>query len=180
MLWGNVVRAFPAAFCLVAALVLSASQPVLAFENQWHLGVGAGIANYDRGSSVAPAFGIHGAYGLSDSFDARLELINSWHSSDPLGAALLGVTCKLDVIQLIPWGGLAVGGYYLGDGLSGKGRNSFEPGMAALFGLDYAWSREWGLSLALGLHMLPFAEDRTPVAVRATTALLRVEHRWGW
>lgn len=174
------MRAFPAVFGLVAVVVSAVTRPSLAFENQWHLGVGAGLANYDRASSIAPAFGVHGAYGLSDSFDARLELINSWHSSAPLAAALAGITYKLDVIQLIPWGGLAVGGYYLGDGLSGKGRNSFEPGVAALLGLDYAWSREWGLSLAFGLHMLPFAEDRTPVALRYTTSMLRIEHRWGW
>jgi hypothetical protein len=134
----------------------------------------------DRQLRSSVAFGLHGAYGLSDSFDARLELLNSWHSSDPIGAALLGVTYKLDVIQLIPWGGLAFGGYYLSDALSGNGRNRLEPGMAALFGLDYAWSREWGLSLAFGLHMLPFAEDRTAVALRYTTAMLRLEHRWGW
>lgn len=170
-------RAVPWVSLVVAALAV---RPAHAFDNQWHLGIGAGIANYDRASTVAPAFGVHGAYGLSDSFDARLELMNSWHSSEPLAAALAGLTYKLDVIQLIPWGGLAVGGYYLGDAWSGRGRSSFEPGAAALLGLDYAWSREWGLSLALGLHLMPFAEDRGALTPRYTTAMLRIEHRWGW
>lgn len=152
----------------------------LAFENQWHLGAGLGIAAYDRVKSVAPAIGIHGAYGLSDSFDARLELTNSWHASAPLSSALLGVTYKLDVISVIPWGGLAFGGYYLGDALSGSGREKIEPGMAGLVGVDYAWSRQWGMSLAIGMHLLPFAEDRSALALRYTTTMLRIEHRWGW
>lgn len=173
------MRAFPVVLGFTVVLSLAKARPAWAFENQWHLGAGLGVGNYDR-ATVGPALGLHGAYGLSDSFDARLELLNSWHSSKPIAAALLGITYKLDVIQLIPWGGLAFGGYYLSDAWAGKGRNNFEPGMAALVGLDYAWSREWGLSLAFGLHMLPFAEDRTPVALRYTTSMLRLEHRWGW
>jgi hypothetical protein len=113
-------------------------------------------------------------------FDLRLELMNSWQGANPLSSALLGVTYKLDIIQLIPWGGLVAGGYRLGGTLAGDGRNRFEPGIAALFGLDYAWSRQWGFTSAIGLHMLPFAEDRSPMALRYTTFMLRIEHRWGW
>jgi hypothetical protein len=168
--------------CCVALLasVLLAARPAAAFENQWHLGAGLGVADYDRGTKLGPALGLHGAYGMSDCFDARLELMSSLHGSDPLSLALLGITYKLDIIQLIPWGGVAVGGYYLGKALAVPGRSSVEPGVAALFGFDYAWSRQWGASLAIGLHMLPFAEDRTPIALRYATAMLRLEHRWGW
>lgn len=166
---------------LFPGLLLFGTRSALAFENQWHLGAGAGIAAQERDPSLGPAFGIHGAYGVSDLFDARLELINSWHGSAPIGAALLGITYKLDVIQLIPWGGLAAGGYYFSDTLRGKARNQVEPGGAALVGLDYAWSREWGASLALGMHFMPFIDDnRSPAALRYTTFMLRVEHRWGW
>jgi hypothetical protein len=165
---------------VLPALLLLAARPAAAFENQWHLGAGLGFAGYDRGTPFGPAVGLHGAYGLSDSFDARLELMNSWHSAAPLASALAGVTYKLDVISLIPWGGLAFGGYYLSDTLAGRGRNNVEPGAAFLFGLDYAWARQWGLSFAMGLHVLPFADDRTPMALRYTSAMLRLEHRWGW
>ena len=179
MLWGIIVRQAFAISLILSIAVSAVPRTSTAFENQWHLGVGAGLANYDRGS-VAPSLGLHGAYGMSDSFDARLELLGSLHGTDPIAAGLVGITYKLDVIQLIPWGGLAAGAYYLGDRWSGEGRNRFEPGGAVLLGLDYAWSRKWGLSLAFGLHMMPFAEDRTPVALRYTTSMLRIEHRWGW
>jgi hypothetical protein len=168
---------------VVAAAVVTATllaPNALAFENQWHLGGGLGVAKYDRRADWGPLVGVHGAYGLSDSFDARLELASSLHSSEPLGSALLGVTYKLDVIQLIPWGGLAVGGYYLGDALAGKRRSAFEPGGAIFLGLDYAWSRQWGLGLAFGSHFMPLAQDRSAMIPRYTTAILRIEHRWGW
>lgn len=166
---------------LLTGLALLVTAPALAFDNQWHLGVGAGMAAQERNPSLGAAFGVHGAYGLSDLFDARLEILNSWHGSAPMGAALLGITYKLDVIQLIPWGGLVAGGYYFSDALTGKGRKTFEPGGAALMGLDYAWSREWGASLALGMHFMPFIDDnRSIAALRYTTLLLRIEHRWGW
>lgn len=165
---------------LLSVAAVCVACPAMPFENQWHLGAGLGVAAYDRVKGVAPAVGLHGAYGMSDSFDARLELTNAWHASHALSSALLFVTYKLDVIQLIPWGGIGFGGYYLGDALSGQGRAKLEPGMAALFGLDYAWSREWGLSLAIGAHFMPLADDRSAMALRTTTALLRLEHRWGW
>lgn len=168
-------------FRAVPWLVLFATGSAWGFDNQWHLGAGAGIAAQERDPSLGPGFVIHGAYGLSDLFDARLELLNSWHGSSPMGAALLGLTYKLDVIQVIPWGGLAVGGYFFSDALTGKGRSNFEPGAAALLGIDYAWAREWGASLALGMHFMPLIDDnRSPLALRYTTFLLRFEHRWGW
>jgi hypothetical protein len=177
----------PFPFALVASVgVLFVSFSAHAFDKQTYLGGGFGVSNYDRGQSIGPTASLYGAYGINDSFDGRLELMSSLLKPDGgssrslLNSALLAVTYKLDVIQWIPWAGLGVGVHQMSDGLSGPKRNHFEPGLSILFGLDYAWSRKYGLSLAFGLHALPFTEDSNVAALRYTTSVLRFERRWGW
>jgi hypothetical protein len=166
--------------------VSASSANVWAFEGQTYLGAGLGIANYDRATSVGPAASLYAAYGLSDSFDGRLELISSWNEAEGqssrsfLNSALAALTYKLDVIQIVPWGGLGLGVHQFGSKLAGPHRNSVEPGVSVLLGIDYALHREYGLSLAFGLHSMPFAEDGSPASLRYTTSLLRFERRFGW
>jgi hypothetical protein len=75
---------------------------------------------------------------------------------------------------------MGLGVYQMSDALAGPKRSNVEPGVALLIGFDYAWSREYGLSLAIGLHALPFTDDSNVAKVRYSTALLRFERRWGW
>ena len=157
-----------------------------AFDKQTYLGGGFGASNYDRGKTVGPIANVYAAYGISDAFDARLDLTSTWlkpvasQERRFLSSALLACTYKLDVIQWIPWGGVGIGVHHLGGELAGPKRNSFEPGLSLLFGLDYAWSRAYGLSLAFGLHTMPFTQDSNPIALRFTTSILRFERRFGW
>jgi hypothetical protein len=165
---------------------LSVSLSALAFDKQTYLGGGLGVGNYDRGQTLGPTASLYGAYGISDSFDGRLELMSSLlkpvgsSSQGFLNSALLAFTYKLDVIQWIPWAGLGIGVYQMNSELAGPKRNSIEPGLSVLFGLDYAWSREYGLSLAFGLHALPLTEDSNVAALRYTTSVLRFERRFGF
>lgn len=156
-----------------------------AFENQWHLGGALGIAKHARVDGVAPLVGVYGAYGLSDMFDLRLELGATRLHADGervtyLSQALGGVTYKLDVIQLIPYGGVLVGASRGTHRLDDKAKDRFEPTVSLLFGLDYALSRATGLGLAVGLHAMPFEESGDATASVLTTVLLRAEHRFGW
>jgi len=105
---------------LSIAGVLLVSTPAGAFERQWHAGAGLGISAYPRYYPVGPALGLNAAYGISDVFDLKLELLGSDHSysADPGLApakavpfsAVLGLSYKLDVLQWIPYFAL-LGGY---------------------------------------------------------------------
>ncbi len=70
--------------------------------------------------STALVFGGYGAYGLSDMFDANLELMASGHEFVPgqttrVYSAAAGLTYKVDVIEWVPYvGGLL--GWYAFDG----------------------------------------------------------------
>jgi len=190
------VRLHSTALKVLALGFLLNSSIAHAFDKQTYLGGGFGASNYDRGQTLGPIANVYAAYGISDSFDARLDLTSTWlkpiateeRRLEPsateerrfLSSALLSCTYKLDVIQWIPWGGVGIGVHHLGGELAGPKRNSFEPGLSLLFGLDYAWSRAYGLSLAFGLHTMPFTQDSNPIALRFTTSILRFERRFGW
>ncbi len=65
-----------AAFVLGVGLSLALSaapRSADAFEREWHLGVGGGVASGTE-LGMSPALSAYAAYGLSDVFDARLEL----------------------------------------------------------------------------------------------------------
>ncbi|MGC4063687.1 MAG: hypothetical protein QM784_03400 [Polyangiaceae bacterium] len=70
--------------------------------------------------------------------------------------------------------------HQFGSDLAGPKRHAFEPGVSVLLGIDYAFNREYGLSLAFGLHSLPFTGEDSPAALRYTTSVLRFERRFGW
>src|SRR5262245_60114822 len=88
----------------------SLSRGACAFERQWRLGAGVGVAN-GNGWSLSPAVAAYAAYGLSDVFDARLELtargyhVGSAQNPNAL-SAMAGVAYKLDVLRWVPWAGV--------------------------------------------------------------------------
>lgn len=151
-----------------------------AFERQWHLGAGAGISN-GKGLEMSPAVGVYAAYGLSDVFDARLELTaRGYGLASELNphqlSAMLGLVYKLDVLRWVPWGGVYVG--YQGFEAAPRQELLFKRHDAALglgLGLDYAFSRSFGAGFTLRF------DDALSNAEAATfDALLRAEYRWGW
>jgi hypothetical protein len=161
------------------------SGPVNAFERQWHVGgaVGAGFFS-DPETKAGPLVGLYGAYGLSDMFDAKLELNGATHGHTDgrvnLVSVSAGLAYKVDIIEWIPYFGAQVGYYYLsGDVLPGELGNH-EVGLSLELGLDYALSRATAAGVGLRYH--GFLHD--PMSSLADApywgGLLRLEHRWGW
>ncbi|RYZ10025.1 MAG: hypothetical protein EOO73_00115 [Myxococcales bacterium] len=157
-----------------------ASRPAHAFERQWHLGAGAGVTS-GNGLKLSPAVGAYAAYGLSDVFDARLELTaRGYHlgsEQDPSAlSAMAGVAYKLDVLRWVPWAGVYAG--YLVFFEDPRQELSFARRDLALglgAGLDYAFSRSWGAGVTLR-----FDDALTSSSASTFDALLRAEYRWGW
>lgn len=125
------------------------------------------------------ALSLHGAYGLSDVFDARVELRSSLHSRAGKGVGLtvlsqaaVGLAYKLDVIEWVPYFGIRAGYYQF----SSQPVTPFAErgGMIGAFGgVDYAFSRSAGVGFELDYDtLLPDGG--------AFAALLHAEYRWGW
>ncbi len=124
---------------------------------------------------------VHGAYGLSDVFDLRLQLSASRHAprgKDPaspsvtLGQASVGVAYKLDVIEWVPYFGVRVGGLLFNQGPV-PGYDRFSPTIGGMAGVDYAFSRNFGAGAEL-------AQDLVLPEGSVTVALARLEYRWGF
>jgi hypothetical protein len=156
------------------ATVLLSGPPARAFERQWHLGGGLGAAA-PTDYSAGPAFGIHGAYGLSDVFDLRLELQASRNGVGSLPVSFYGtrlaLAYKVDVIQWIPYAAISGGGF----AIAWEGAALFRPSAGVMLGLDYAVSRHVGLGV-LGAGDYVFVES----GVTVLALLVRAEYRFGW
>lgn len=176
----------PVLAVVFALSALCATGRASAFERQWHLGGGIGATAYPNTYSLGPAIGVNGAYGISDVFDLKAELLGSLHGYDlspttrehiePLSLAA-GLSYKLDVLQWIPYGSLLVGYSHIG-GMPAP-RESFHRDdliAAVVLGLDYAVSRDFGLGLSLRGDL----RLTTPSAGQSFTPMLRAEYHWGF
>lgn len=168
----------------VAALLLP--RVAHAFEGQWHLGGGLGLMTYGGDTRLTmPELAVHGAYGLSNVFDLRLELgesfpLSSGSSSRSLGYAEGLFAYKLDVIEWIPWAALGVGAFAATGDLQGSRRDSLQPAASLWLGLDYAFNREWGLGAFVSMHSWFADSTRSGLRYAAANFGLRIERRFGW
>lgn len=175
-----------------------------AFEREWHLGGGLGLAAAP-GYFLGPAGGIYGSYGVSDAFDVRAELSTSIQgrlrrdsqtgTPNPDGSPApdcrtapdgttppecttaffsfkAALTYKLDVIRWIPWIGPSVGG--LASGQQKWPFDAMQPTVGVIAGLDYAWTRHFGVGLCLSGD---YGFDQAAVY---GAGYLRAEYHWGW
>jgi hypothetical protein len=171
---------------LAGLAVLGVTSGAQAFERQWHVGGGAGVATFAaRDVKAGPLAGIHAAYGISDTFDVRAAWFGSLHHLDDerfsIGAVTAGLAYKLDVLALVPYAGLQVGYYRLSSSGARPGSlGRHEPGFSADLGLDYAVRRHLGLGFELRFH--GFLSDPLSSLGDAPyfTGMLRAEYRWGW
>jgi hypothetical protein len=159
-----------------SALVLALAPSAWSFERQWHAGVDAGYAGLtgDNGASGYGG-GAHLAYGLSDAFNALLELDISRHPGDntTIWSGGAGAAYTIDVARAVPYLGLLAGGYKLHGDLSSTGL-----GFQVVLGLDYQLERNWAIGVQARMHTI-FAGD--PVGVREyATTFLRAEYVWGF
>lgn len=160
--------------------LFAVSSSARAFERQWHVGAAAG-ASTGQGLELSPALGAYAAYGLSDVFDARLEVTARGYDlmsdTEPNAlSAMVGVAYKLDVLRWVPWAGVYVG--YLGFLEPPRLDSPFKQHDVAIglgLGLDYGISRSLGLGITL--H---FDDALSRAETSTLDALLRAEYRWGW
>jgi hypothetical protein len=157
-----------------------------AFENQWHLGAGVnGLSFSGDKNYFVPTLNLYGAYGLSDMFDLRLETgagvpLSSAKSGSSLEYGELVFAYKLDVIEWIPWAGLGAGVFAATGDFQGVRREAIQPAASLWFGIDYAFSREWGVGGLFALHSWVTDSTRSNVRMAATQFGLHVERRFGW
>jgi opacity protein-like surface antigen len=157
----------------VGLVALACAPSAAAFERQWHAGGDIGMATlFSGGGSTGLAGGGHLAYGLSDAFNAMLELDVSRHPSlgETVYSAGLGACYTLDVTRWVPYGGLLAGGYRI---VGTPSSSSF--GVQIAVGIDYQFKR----NLAAGLQ-LRFHEMLVGDMASYTTTLLRIEYLWGF
>lgn len=169
----------------VLAVLLLTSGSAQAFEREWHLGAGVGISDLTAsGIGWGPELGVHGAYGISDSVDVRLEGRFSRH---PLRLESQGIdeqrnffrveaalAYKLDILRWVPWAALGVGYLHaLEKPLPQQDLARANPLLSGTLGLDYAVSRNFGLGIvARGAVLLEGTVDYG--------GQLRAEYRWGF
>ncbi len=170
---------------LIAGAVLVLTTPASAFERQWHIGGGAGIASFaNGGTSSGPALGVHGAYGLSDVFDLKLDLLTSTHTIENDRLRLLsgtaGIAYKMDILRWVPYFGVQFGYYHLGGSQRPGELPEREAGMSIDLGLDYAVKRNFGLGLQLRYHGFLNNPMSSLGDAPLFTGLLRAEYRFGW
>lgn len=168
----------PLAFAGALAVLLAGGH-ASAFERQWHFGAGAGIASPGSGFKLGPAIGVHAAYGLSDVFDARLEVLLSQHvaadqtlAADQFYGAKLGIVYKLDVIQWIPYFGVSAG--FLGAPRAREPYRSAQATLGLMGGLDYAIARN------LGVGVIGTVDYTVGPPATLTAGLAHAEYRFGW
>ena len=117
-------KAVPIAAAFVACLTLGRSAN--AFERQWHVGIDGGYAViFDPGVSGFGG-GAHAAYGISDSFNAMLELDVTHHpnaaltlgtgesartfSLETVASGGAGIAYTIDVARAVPYVGVLAAG----------------------------------------------------------------------
>lgn len=174
-----VLAVLAVAACAVAMTLSTRAQ---AFERQWHAGVDLGYAALSWDDSLRSGFGagVHGAYGLTDSFNLMLELGASSHPISEQSAWVLalntgvGVAYTLDIVSWVPYIGLLVGGYHFSGANAEK--NDFRLGFQGALGIDYRPSRNWAVGMQLRYHTFAtnFMHDHY------ITCMGRFEWTWGW
>jgi hypothetical protein len=159
-----------------------------AFERQWHVGFDAGYAAIFEGGVSGYGGGGHAAYGISDSFNAMVELAGTRHpgaaitvgqgdnqkvlSMETVLSGAAGIAYTIDVARAVPYIGILAGGYRLGDVTQ-----SLSPGGQLALGLDYQLERNWAIGAQLRLHTILTQEAG---AVAYATTFLRLEYLWGF
>jgi hypothetical protein len=172
----------------VASPMLFLARDASAFERQWHVGFDAGYAVIFEDGVSGYGGGGHAAYGLTDSFNAMLELSATRHpgagvtvgagemqqvlSMETVLSGNAGIAYTIDVARAVPYVGILAGGYRLGD-LT----HSLSPGGALALGLDYQLERNWAIGAQFRMHTI-FTEEAGAVAY--ATTFLRLEYLWGF
>lgn len=169
-----------------AAALAAGAGDAAAFERQWHVGVNAGYSPYINPAGVTLhgfGGGLHLTYGVSDTINflaiADVTVHPATTAGDTpvdgliLGGGSVGLGYVFDILQIVPWVGATVGGYYAADPAAPGGRLA----LGVPFGIDYQLSRSFAVGAA-GEYKL-FFMDPAGVGQRFG-AFLRAEYIWGF
>jgi opacity protein-like surface antigen len=175
------VRRFLPVLIVLFALVLP--RAAHAFERQWHAGadVGWSVVTHKDRAYGGYGGGAHLTYGLTDAFDAMLQVGVTGHpvyTGYPwmtVSHASLGAVWTFDVLRWVPYAGLLVGGYHFSS-VGRYDKAEWKLGFQATLGLDYAFSRSWAAGLQVRYHT--FSDE--PFTAHYLTTFVRAEYRWGW
>lgn len=187
-----------ASLACAAAVALTAVD-ALAVERQWQVGGGAGYAHVKRGdfsgSSVGPEF--HLSYGLTDMFNVLVETshtpvvlrrtLSTGETETPsrtfaLQTAATGLAYTLDIVRIVPYAGVLVGGSRMSAGqrtigaFRGTEGLDYRVDLVIAVGADYQVTRDLAVGLALRLHEMPGGGE----SQSSTQAFLRAGYVWGW
>jgi hypothetical protein len=158
-----------------------------AYERQWHLGADLGYALEGDSAGLANGFGggVHAAYGLSDAFNAMVDLDATYHPGGKtlVGSATAGVGYVFDVLRWVPYAGLMVGLYDVFD-VAGGCNESGAPrcvvtrfGAAVPVGLDYQLSRSFAVGGQVKYNLIFLGAE---VPVHYLSVFARAEYIWGY
>jgi hypothetical protein len=158
-----------------------------AYERQWHAGVGLG---YSYLGAETPVHGIatelHLSYGLNDMFNLMAEADAAYHFGDGKVLALsgsAGVGYVIDILQVVPYVGVMVGGYdlFTTDGPCGGADqpacHAGRLGVSIPAGFDYTVTRSFNVGAAVRYHLLLLGPNPVESMV---TAFVRAEYVWGY
>ena len=189
-----------------AASVLVVASPAAAFERQWRVGGGVGPVLLSRAdfSGISTGVEVDLTYGLSDQFNLLVEgsitpipgFSTATHttlgdqSAPPpetsrtyaVTTGTVGIAYTLDVLRYVPYAGLFAGmgrvsyGSSAGGAITGSegADTSLDVGLA--LGLDFQWTREVTIGLALRGHEFLLGNE----TASAGQAWLRAEYTWGY
>jgi hypothetical protein len=183
---GATPRAFHGCFVLsIATFVFALPRTARAFERQWHVGVDAGYAQlFGQSGSAGFGGGAHLAYGLSDMFNALLEVDATAHpgASSAVWSGAAGLAYTFDVTRAVPYAGLLVGVY------AARGDFDKTAGMLQFaLGFDYELDRNWAIGIQFRAPIAAVTPNvRTLFSVTSddthgyATTFARVEYLWGF
>ena len=168
----------------IIAAALALPRTALAYERQWHVGLDL---NYSAIVVDPPIQGIGGglhlAYGINDMFNIVAQADAAYHEGGLFAASgAAGVTNQLDVIEIVPYVGLMVGGYdfYATSApCGGADQASCHQvlfGASIPFGLDYTITRSFILGASGRYHFLVGPGG----IVNMITAGVKAEYVWGY
>ena len=163
-----------------------------ALENEQKVGLFGGystLAVSDKDTNESGAgVGLAYTYGLSDAFnmviegsesivalDQKLDQPTTPHTRPAaLGALGAGIVYTLDIVRLVPYGGVLAGGYWLTGGTLDHARP--ELGFQLAGGLDYKLTLKWSVGAGVRMHFFVTDSDTYSSFLQVFG---KVEYAWG-
>jgi hypothetical protein len=177
----------------IACAICAAPRDARAIERQHHIGLDPSLSMLkidDKATvSVGAGLGLHYTYGINDQFNfmaegnASIVALDQQQDTETtprtrpaeVDHVSAGVGYVIDVLRLVPYIGLLVGGYRLSGGTLPDAL--VLPGAELAVGLDYQLSRHWAVGIAGRQHLLVTKLGTYP---SYTTLMLRFEYMWGF